>query len=99
MLILFFVMAPILGTLPTYALFLLGELMQAFVFFMLTMFYIRARWKPPNTRNLWRGPERRAYAASAARICREWSLRPNHTTVQGECLMRKILMIALNTWS
>lgn len=38
--ILFFIMAPILGTLPIYALFLLGKCMQAFVFFMLTMFYI-----------------------------------------------------------
>ena len=47
MLILFFVMAPILGTLPTYALFLLGELMQAFVFFMLTMFYIKGALEAP----------------------------------------------------
>ncbi|SDF16203.1 F0F1 ATP synthase subunit A [Desulfovibrio legallii] len=46
-LILFFVMAPILGTLPTYALFLLGELMQAFVFFMLTMFYIKGALEAP----------------------------------------------------
>ena len=46
-LILFFVMAPILGTLPTYALFLLGELMQAFVFFMLTMFYINGALEAP----------------------------------------------------
>ncbi len=39
--ILAFVMAPILGSLPIYALFLLGKSMQAFVFFMLTMFYIK----------------------------------------------------------
>lgn len=38
--ILFFIMAPILGTIPIYGLFLLGKCMQAFVFFMLTMFYI-----------------------------------------------------------
>lgn len=38
--ILFFIMAPILGTIPIYGLFLLGKSMQAFVFFMLTMFYI-----------------------------------------------------------
>lgn len=38
--ILFFIMAPILGTIPIYALFLLGKSMQAFVFFMLTMVYI-----------------------------------------------------------
>ncbi len=40
--ILFFVMAPILATIPIYALFLLGKCMQAFVFFMLTMFYINS---------------------------------------------------------
>ncbi len=40
--ILAFVMAPILGSLPIYALFLIGKSMQAFVFFMLTMFYIKA---------------------------------------------------------
>ncbi len=40
--ILFFIMAPILGTIPIYGLFLLGKSMQAFVFFMLTMFYIGA---------------------------------------------------------
>ncbi len=39
--ILAFVMAPILGSLPIYFLFLLGKSMQAFVFFMLTMFYIK----------------------------------------------------------
>lgn len=45
--ILFFVMAPILGTLPIYALFLLGKSMQAFVFFMLTMFYITSALEGP----------------------------------------------------
>ena len=39
--ILFFIMAPILSTVPIYALFLLGKTMQAFVFFMLTMFYLK----------------------------------------------------------
>lgn len=45
--ILFFVMAPILGTLPIYALFLLGKSMQAFVFFMLTMVYISSALSGP----------------------------------------------------
>ena len=45
--ILFFVMAPILATVPIYALFLLGKTMQAFVFFMLTMFYIKAALEGP----------------------------------------------------
>ena len=45
--ILFFVMAPLLGTLPIYALFLLGKTMQAFVFFMLTMFYIKGALEGP----------------------------------------------------
>ena len=40
--ILFFTMAPILSTVPIYALFLLGKVMQAFVFFMLTMFYLKS---------------------------------------------------------
>lgn len=45
--ILFFVMAPILGTIPIYALFLLGKSMQAFVFFMLTMVYIKGAIEAP----------------------------------------------------
>lgn len=45
--VLFFVMAPILGTIPIYALFLLGKTMQAFVFFMLTMFYIKGAIEAP----------------------------------------------------
>lgn len=45
--ILFFVMAPILGTLPIYCLFLLGKTMQAFVFFMLTMVYIKGAIEAP----------------------------------------------------
>ncbi len=45
--ILFFIMAPLLGTLPIYALFLLGKTMQAFVFFMLTMFYLKSAIEGP----------------------------------------------------
>ena len=45
--VLFFFMAPILGTIPIYALFLLGKTMQAFVFFMLTMFYIKGALEAP----------------------------------------------------
>ena len=45
--ILFFTMAPILSTLPVYALFLLGKTMQAFVFFMLTMSYIKGAIEGP----------------------------------------------------
>lgn len=45
--ILFFIMAPLLGTLPIYCLFLLGKTMQAFVFFMLTMFYIKNALEAP----------------------------------------------------
>ena len=40
-------MAPLLGTLPIYALLLLGKTMQAFVFFMLTMFYIKGALEGP----------------------------------------------------
>lgn len=45
--ILFFIMAPILGTIPIYGLFFLGKCMQAFVFFMLTMFYIQSALAGP----------------------------------------------------
>ena len=45
--ILFFVMAPLLGTIPIYALFLLGKTMQAFVFFMLTMMYLKSALEGP----------------------------------------------------
>lgn len=44
--VLAFMMAPILGSLPIYCLFLLGKCMQAFVFFMLTMFYIKGSLEP-----------------------------------------------------
>ena len=46
-LILFFIMAPILGTIPVYALFLLAKCMQALVFFMLTMFYSKGAIEGP----------------------------------------------------
>ncbi len=45
--ILFFIMAPLLGTIPIYGLFLLGKSMQAFVFFVLTMFYISSALEGP----------------------------------------------------
>ena len=38
--LLFFVVAPIAGTLPVYALFTLAKFMQAFIFYMLTMLYL-----------------------------------------------------------
>ncbi|MCL1985878.1 MAG: F0F1 ATP synthase subunit A [Betaproteobacteria bacterium] len=40
-LILFFVMAPMVSTLPIYALFLLAKCLQAFIFFMLAMYYLK----------------------------------------------------------
>lgn len=46
-LILFFIMAPVLGTVPVYALFLLAKCMQALVFFMLAMFYIKGAIEGP----------------------------------------------------
>ncbi len=41
-LILFFIMAPVLATVPIYCLFLLAKFMQALVFFLLTMFYLQS---------------------------------------------------------
>ena len=40
-LILVFMLAPILGTLPMYFLFILAKTIQAFIFFMLTMLYLQ----------------------------------------------------------
>lgn len=40
-LILFFIMAPIIATVPIYALFLLAKFMQALVFFLLATFYLQ----------------------------------------------------------
>lgn len=40
-LVLFFIMAPLVATLPIYFLFLLAKVLQAFIFFMLTMIYLK----------------------------------------------------------
>lgn len=40
-LILFFLMAPIFGTIPVYFLFLLAKCLQAFIWFMLSMIYLK----------------------------------------------------------
>ncbi|MBG0778255.1 MAG: F0F1 ATP synthase subunit A [Desulfovibrionaceae bacterium] len=40
-LVLFFSMAPLIGTIPIYGLFLLAKSLQAFIFFMLTMIYLK----------------------------------------------------------
>ncbi|MGE4299721.1 MAG: F0F1 ATP synthase subunit A [Desulfovibrionaceae bacterium] len=40
-LVLFFMMAPLIGTLPVYFLFILAKVLQAFIFFMLTMIYLK----------------------------------------------------------
>lgn len=40
-LLLFFAMAPIFATLPTYFLFMLAKSLQAFIFYMLTMLYLQ----------------------------------------------------------
>jgi F-type H+-transporting ATPase subunit a len=45
-LILFFVMAPMVSTLPIYALFLLAKCLQAFIFFMLAMYYLKGALEP-----------------------------------------------------
>ncbi len=46
-LILFFIMAPVIATIPVYALFLLAKFMQALVFFLLTMFYLKGAIEGP----------------------------------------------------
>ena len=40
-LLLFFTMAPLAATLPSYFLFLMAKTLQAFIFFMLTMLYLQ----------------------------------------------------------
>jgi F-type H+-transporting ATPase subunit a len=40
-LILMFFLAPVLGSLPMYFLFILAKTIQAFIFFMLTMLYLQ----------------------------------------------------------
>ena len=41
-LVLFFMLAPLFGTLPIYFLFLLAKALQAFIFYMLTMLYLKS---------------------------------------------------------
>ena len=45
-LLLFFVMAPMISTLPIYALFLLAKCLQAFIFFMLATYYLKGALEP-----------------------------------------------------
>jgi len=45
-LVLFFVMAPLISTLPIYALFLLAKCLQAFIFFMLATYYLKGSLEP-----------------------------------------------------
>lgn len=45
-LVLLFVLAPIVSTLPMYFLFLLAKTIQAFIFFMLTMIYLKGALEP-----------------------------------------------------
>lgn len=40
-LLLFFLMAPLVGTIPVYFLFLLAKLLQAFIFYILTLIYLK----------------------------------------------------------
>lgn len=40
-LVLFFILAPIFGTIPIYFLFMLAKMMQAFIFYMLAMLYLK----------------------------------------------------------
>jgi len=45
-LLLFFLLAPIAGTLPIYFLFLLAKVLQAFIFYMLAMIYLKGALEP-----------------------------------------------------
>lgn len=45
-LLLFFLLAPLVGTLPVYFLFLMGKILQAFVFYMLSMIYLKDAMEP-----------------------------------------------------
>ena len=45
-LLLFFLMAPLISTLPIYFLFLLAKVLQAFIFYMLAMIYIKTALEP-----------------------------------------------------
>ena len=44
MLLLFFLMAPLVSTLPIYFLFLLAKVLQAFIFYMLALIYLKGRY-------------------------------------------------------
>ena len=44
--VLFFLMAPIVGTLPVYFLFLLAKVLQAFIFYMLALIYLKGAMEP-----------------------------------------------------
>ena len=46
MVVLFFLMAPLVSTLPTYFLFLLAKVLQAFIFYMLAMIYLKGAMEP-----------------------------------------------------
>lgn len=45
-LLLFFLMAPLIGTIPVYFLFLLAKLLQAFIFYILTLIYLKGALEP-----------------------------------------------------
>ncbi|MDD6088110.1 MAG: F0F1 ATP synthase subunit A [Desulfovibrionaceae bacterium] len=45
-LVLFFLMAPFVSTIPIYFLFLLAKVLQAFIFYMLTMIYLKGALEP-----------------------------------------------------
>jgi len=45
-LLLFFLLAPIVGTLPMYFLFLLAKVLQAFIFYMLALIYLKGALEP-----------------------------------------------------
>lgn len=45
-LVLFFLMAPLVSTLPIYFLFLLAKVLQAFIFYMLAMIYLKGAMEP-----------------------------------------------------
>ena len=45
-LLLFFLMAPLVSTLPIYFLFLLAKVLQAFIFYMLALIYLKGAMEP-----------------------------------------------------
>ena len=45
-LMLFFLMAPLVSTLPIYFLFLLAKVLQAFIFYMLALIYLKGAMEP-----------------------------------------------------